>query len=203
MVIKLTVEDLKKINKKPLESEISLQVISDFYNHCLMNRVFEFHIDYPNQPVVKLRFEKDNMCHLLGFQHIFEDEPEAKKCTGFSGYNYIRTGVVTMDTLKQKHLKDKYKKHRERVLYFPYILQLLKHPTVILFSNEHLDTKISTEFILYDNKNNRYIHLGLDKHEGTDYYFPRTFFARKKNDYIDAQIEIDIISIKETSLLNE
>ncbi|MBP2080125.1 PBECR4 domain-containing protein [Oceanobacillus polygoni] len=200
MAIKLTVEDLKTINKKPLESEISLQVISDFYRDCLMNRIFEFQIDYPNQPVVKLRFEEDNMCHLLGFQHIFEDEPNAKSFTGFSGYDYICTGVVTMDTLKQNHIKDKYKEHRERVLYFPFILQLLQHPTVILFSNEHLNTKISTEFILYDNRNNRYIHLGLDKHGGTDYYFPRTFFVRKKNDYIDAQTEIEIVAIKETSL---
>lgn len=131
----------------------------------------------------------------------FENEPNAKSFTGFSGYDYIFTGVVTINTLKRDHIKDKYKENRELFLYFPYIFQLLQHPTVILFSNEHLNTNTFTEFILDDNKNNRYIHLRLDKHEGIDYYFPRTFFVRKKSDYIDDQTEIEIVAIKETSFI--
>lgn len=201
MINKLTIEDLKKINKKPLEVELSLQVIADFYEECLMNRIFEFHLNYPNQSVIKLRFKKDNLCHLLGFQHIFKEDSNAKGMVGFDGFDAIRTNVVTMDIFKKQPIKTKYKENRERFLYFPYIYQLLQNPTAILFSNEKINTKISTEFILYDNHSNRYIHLGIDKHSGTDYYFPRTFIVRKKSDFIDDQTEIEITS-KKNNLFN-
>lgn len=195
----LTKEDLKSIQRKPLESELTLLTIIDFYDDFLTNKVFEFTLDYPTQPVVKLCFEKDNLCHLLGFQHIFEYEPNATDYSGMTGYNLIKSGTVTMDTFKQQHIRDKYKENRERILYFAYIYQLLLNPTVILFSNEDLNTNISTEFILYDHQNNRYLHLGVDKHENTvDYYFPRTFFVRKKNDFIIDQTAITIIDKTES-----
>lgn len=190
----LTKEDLKFIQRKPLESELSLITIVDFYDEFLINKLFEFKLDYPTQPVVKLCFERDNLCHLLGFQHVFEDEPNATDYGGVTGYNLIRSGAVTMETFKQKHTREKYKEHRERILYFAYIYQLLINPTVILFSNEDLNTNISTEFILHDHQNNRYLHLGVDKHENTaNYYFPRTFFVRKKNEFIIDQTPITIL----------
>lgn len=139
MTIKLlTTKELKLINRKPLESELSLELLLNYYEEFLTERVFAFELDYSTKPVVNLRFEKDNLCHLLGFQHIFEDEPDATSYSGASGYDLIKTGIVTMDTFKKPHIRPKYKASRERILYFAYIYQLLKNPTVILFSNEHL-----------------------------------------------------------------
>lgn len=202
MAVKLTIEDLKTINRKPLESELSLGVLLNFYEECLSDTLFVFELDYLEQPTIRLHFSKDNLCHLLGFQHIFEGEPNASNYSGFSGYNLIKNRTITINSLKQQHLRENYKKHRERVLYFAFIYQLIKNPTTILFSKElaKFETNIETEFILYDNKNNRYLHLGLDKHEGTNIYFPRTFFVRKNKAFIENQKEINILK-KELQIL--
>jgi len=100
-----------------------------------------------------------------------------------------------MERFKQELIREKYKGHRERILYFAYTYQLLTNPTVVLFSNNDLNTKISTELILHDNQNNRYLYFDANKHENTGYYyFPRTFFVRKKNGFIVDQTPITILS---------
>lgn len=194
----LTSEELKFIQRKPIESELSLQNIQLFYEEHLMNKTFEFELDEPSQPIINLIFEEDNLCHLIGFQHIFEAEQNATDYQGYLGYNKIKECKVTMDTFKEPRIKVKYKENRERILYFPFLYQLIKNPTVILFSPENLKTKISTEFIFYNSLNNRYLHLGLDKHEGTNSYFPRTFFVRKNSDFIDNQTPVKVIQILES-----
>lgn len=60
------------------------------------------------------------LCHLLGFQHIFEDDPNARSFIGFTGFDLISTGVVTIETFKQQHIKTKYKKI-ENVFYISHI----------------------------------------------------------------------------------
>ena len=193
----LTSEELKFVQRKPIEAELSLQNLQLFYEEHLMNRTFEFELDEPSQPIIKLIFEADNFCHLIGFQHIFEDEQNATDYEGFFGYNKIKKCEVTMGTFKEPRIKTKYKNQRERILYFPFLYQLIKNPTVILFSPENLNTKISTEFIFYNALNNRYLHLGVDKHEGTNFYFPRTFFVRKNDDFLVGQTPVNVLQITE------
>lgn len=137
----LTTKELKLINRKPLESELPLKLLLNYYEEFLTERTFAFELDYPTNPLINLRFEKDNLCHLLGFQHIFEDEPDATSYSGASGCDLINSGTITMDTFKKPHIRPKYKEGREWILYFAYIYQLLKNSTVLLFSNEHFSLK--------------------------------------------------------------
>jgi hypothetical protein len=194
----LTSDELKFVQRKPLESELSLENLRLYYEEHLMNRTFEFELDEPSQPIVKLLFEADNLCHLIGFQYIFEGEQNARDYVGASGYKKIRNGLVTMNTFKEPRIKTKFKEQRERILYFAFLYQLIKNPSVILFSPKHLRTNISTEFIFYNKENNRFIHLGVDKHPGTDYYFPRTFFVRKDDKYLTNQTPVTVLHISET-----
>lgn len=197
---KLAIDDLASIESKPTEHEITLKTIADFYNHYMVSTEFEFTLDHSTQQTVKIRFEKDNLCHLLGFQHIFADEPNAKSYVGQSGFSLLEKSEVTFSTFKSSpNLLNKYKQDKERILYFPFIYQLLLEPDFIAFSNASLSTNISTEFILYNQKNKRYIHLGVDKHENTeDIYFPRTFLVTKSNKFVNNQQPIEILSKKMT-----
>lgn len=196
----LTSQQLATVQRKPIESELSLKNLQLFYEEYLMSKIFVFEIDEPSQPVINLIFEADNLCHLMGFQHIFEGEQNATDYQGYDGYCKLENCEVTMDTFEEPRIKDKYKENRERILYFPFLYQLVTNPTVILFDPKKLDgkTKISTEFIFYNPVNNRYLHLGLDKHEGTNSYFPRTFFVRKKNDYIEDQTPVNVLNMQIT-----
>ncbi|MEK4711506.1 hypothetical protein [Sporosarcina sp. FSL K6-5500] len=105
----LTSEELKKVQRKPIESELSLKSLQLFYKEHLMHKIFVFELDEPSQPIIKLIFEADNFSHFIGFQHIFENEQNASDYQGYDGYCKIENSEVTMDTFKEPRIKDKYK----------------------------------------------------------------------------------------------
>ena len=56
--------------------------------------------------------------------------------------------------------------------------------------------KIESEILFYSTYENAVIHLGLDKNESEDYYFPKTFFVEKLG---DDNLE-DIYTINQTKI---
>ena len=60
------------------------------YEKELCNKIFSFKLS--NGQIIKLRFFREQLCHLLGIQHIYEN----KKYLGASGYEKILTGKITV-----------------------------------------------------------------------------------------------------------
>lgn len=196
----LTAEDLLSIGKKPLESEISLKTLAEFYDTYLTKKYFNYTLEYLLgdgsivSREVKLLFQAGNLTHLLGFQHIFDGLADGSQYQGDDGYKKILEESVTMQTFKSsKSINDKYKEQRERILYFPFVHQLLSNPMTVCFSQDNVKfnnkVKVESEFIFYNQYVNRYIHLGVDYNTNQPtYFFPRTFFVRRDRKYIENQV---------------
>ncbi|WP_338838237.1 PBECR4 domain-containing protein [Kurthia gibsonii] len=205
MAYELNSEDLKNIKKKPLENEISLKTLLEFYVDHLTGQYFIYTLEVEiagkvETHEIKLLFEPSNLCHLLGFQHIFEGRADAKSYEGQDGFQAIQLEKLTLATFKKdKVLLERYKQYRERILYFPFIYKLLQTPSVVYFNKNQVGKRVRLEsdFIFYNPENNRYIHLGIDFHPSNpSYYFPRTFFVRKKDDYLQNQISAEVIQFE-------
>lgn len=87
------------------------------------------------------------------------------------------------------------------MLYFPFVHQVLDNPTIISFSNAVLPTNVDVDIMLYNVLNNTYFHLGLGKTEKTDYYYPKTFYDRRKDDHVSGQMVLPLKE-KRIELLN-
>lgn len=82
--------------------------------------------------------------------------------------------------------------------YFYLIPVLLESPLAVNYDKSKimLPTNIDCELLFYSTYDNAVIHLGLEKEEEGNFYFPRTFFVEKlskpegKDIYIDNQEQI-------------
>ncbi|MED3346598.1 MULTISPECIES: PBECR4 domain-containing protein [Bacteria] len=190
----LSVTDLLTLNTKPSLKDITLQTIQEFYSEHLCKKVFIFELDSPDFPLVRLRFEEDNFCHLLGIQHVLKSQKGGTSYIGQEGYNLIKKGTVTFDFMKTKN-KQGFKSKKNRMLYFPFVYQVLNSPTITKFSRAHLTTNIDLDILFYTQTHNIYLHLGLGQDNTTDYFYPKTFYDRKRNDHIDGQEELTLKSM--------
>lgn len=191
--IMLSVTDLLSLTAKPKEKDISLQVIQTFYKEHLCDRLFIFELDDPQRPMIKLRFKEANLCHLLGIHHILKPTKKGASYAGRNGYNLLENGTITFESLKKTN-KQGFKSKKNRMLYFPFVYQVLQNPTAIIFSSDNLTTRIDLDIILYNHLDNTYLHLGLDKDHNSDFYYPKSFYDRKKDDHIVNQMELTIKS---------
>lgn len=192
----LTAIDLCSITTKPKMNEFTFETLLEFYEENLCNRLFIYHLGEPANKVIKLRFEEKRLCHLLGFQHIFKGLKNATDYVGQSGYDLLQKQEVTFDTFKDKGLKMKFKDKKNRILYFPFVHQILLNPTAIIFSNENLSTNIETEFFFYRLQDKCYLHLGVDSDGQNPYYFPKTFVERTNRDFIEGQITVPVLKVE-------
>lgn len=191
----LSATDLLTITAKPSETDISLEILHQFYKEHLCGRVFTFELDDTARSMVKLRFLDRHLCHLLGIQHIVKSLKNKYDYLGKKGSGKLENGTLTIDFLKKTN-KAWYKSKRDRILYFPFVHQIVKNPTVIVFSSDGLNTNIVVDIILYNQVNNTFLHLGLDKDTDSDFYYPKSFYDRKNDDHITGRTVLPVKSIK-------
>ena len=99
-------------------SKIVLLDLLQSYEKELCNKIFSFKLS--NGQIIKLRFFKEQLCHLLGIQHIYEND---RKYLGAKGYDKILSEEITVSALK-KHNKSEYAKIKERLEHFDEIPEL-------------------------------------------------------------------------------
>lgn len=191
----LSVTDLLTIKNKPAEKDITLQTIQQFYKEHLCGRLFTFELDDPDRPTVKLRFKERHLCHLLGIQYVVDKLRNKYDYLGEKGYKKLEDGTLSFQFLKTTN-NTWFKSKKNRMLYFPFTHQIVNNPTVIIFSSEGLNTSLDLDIILYNQLNNTYLHLGLDKDPDSDYYYPKSFYDRKKDDHINGRKLLPVKSIK-------
>ncbi|MCU5096132.1 PBECR4 domain-containing protein [Bacillus wiedmannii] len=190
----LSVTDLLTLERKPKMSHLSLLTIQQFYKEHLCGRRFIYSTDDPHRPTIRLRFKEEELCHLLGFQHIFEKQRFGSTYIGESGYNLMRSGELTFDFIKETN-EEGLKQYENRMLFFPFVHQILKNPDSVIFDPKCVPfkTKLQADLIFYNEQNRRYLHLFLDhykKRPGN--YFPRSFFDRRDNKLLVGQAPVTV-----------
>ena len=198
--------ELKNLNTNPRINDISLDLLREYYETFLYP--FEYHYvikDDIKQYDLELRFDKENLSHLLGLESIVRknlNREDTKLYTGINGWNNIQNLSITIDILKSIN-KGNFKNGKDKLIFFYLIPNLITSPKAIYFESSLVEQKtwIKSKIIFYNDYNNSIVHLGIEPNDEHTYYIPRTLLVERitpKNDgskYIKGQQSIEL-SIK-------
>ena len=193
--------DLKELTIKPKINDITLNVLREFYEIFLYPFIYTYTITRNDETrTIALRFNTRNFCHLLGIEKIAKGA--VKYCDlhnyrGEEGWDNIKNGAIDIKYLKTLN-KKKFQSVKAKYVYFYLIPSLLESPLAVNYDKSKVmpPTNIDCELLFYSEYDNAVIHLGLEKEDEEDFYFPRTFFVEKlskpdgKDIYIDNQEQI-------------
>ena len=177
-------EELRTLSIKPKINDIDLPILKDFYTMYLMPFIYTYTINNEERSQqLQLRFDNIRLCHLLGLESIATGQVKYKELSqyrGKNGWENIENGNLTFKHLKSLYQK-KFRSVKAKVVYFYLIPDLLEKPLGVIFDKEKVDppVKIESEILFYSTYENAVIHLGIDKEEDDNFYYPRSFFVEK------------------------
>lgn len=200
----LSCEQLRESKSKPKISDISLILLSDYYEKYLMPFIYTYKITTKNDNVryIKLRFDSFRFCHLLGIESIVKanvNREEISQYRGENGWNNIKSESITINSLRKIN-KGKYKSKKDKMVFFYLIPRIIDNPRGVIYSKEKVseNNTIECKILFYDEFEKAYVHLGIDK-DNDGIYYPRTFFIERVTDksdgkkYINNQDEIKVV----------
>ena len=180
--------------------ELDLKTLLKNYSEQLCKKIFV--LTLANKSEIKIRFFKESMCHLLGLQHIYNND---RKYLGANGYKKIENDIITIKDLK-KHNKSQYAFIKNRIIHFDEIIDILREGELVKFSKEKVKrgTYITADFVLYKDNQKYLLRLFLIKELKTDIYTPKSFFTISEDDdksiYIKTNRPLKIIRRNEIQL---
>lgn len=195
--------ELKELTIKPKINDVSLEVLREFYEIFLYPFIYTYKIKKNKESTtIAVRFNTKNFCHLLGVETIAKNAvkySELHNYRGEDGWNNIKNGKLDIKHLKALN-KKRFLSVKAKYVYFYLIPSLLEKPLAVNYDKNKVmpPTNIDCELLFYSTYDNAVIHLGLEKENGEEYYFPRTFFVEKlsqegdKDIYIDNQEKISV-----------
>ena len=204
--------ELKELTIKPKINDISLEVLREFYEMFLYPFIYTYTISQEDESKkISVRFNTKNFCHLLGVETIAKGAvkySELFKYRGEAGWHNVKSGVIDIKHLKALN-KKKFLSVKAKYVYFYLIPSLLETPLAVNYDKSKVmpPTNIDCELLFYSTYENAVIHLGLEKEDDEEFYFPRTFFVEKlsnpedKDIYIDKQEQISVTKEKRIILL--
>jgi hypothetical protein len=203
-------EELKEIVSTPREEDISLQLLAEFYQTYISNRVYE--LEMRDGQILIFSAKDEHFPHLIGL-HKFRDKNHSNyKLHGYNqlrkikGFNNIRNGEISISDLKSAGGNNKkYKQYKKRILNFPFTYQLLRKSVFLSYSKELVEknTKINGDYIFVSDIDKDKLHFFFindsndDVFEEEDSTVPITFIVTKENDldFILKQVPLKIKSI--------
>ncbi len=205
-------EELINLETKPRINDISLKIIKDFYFMYLMPFFYNYVVkDFVGEKRFELRFDSERLCHLLGVESIAKGQVKYKdlcQYRGDRGWNNIENGVLDFKHLKNLN-KRQFNNVKAKFVYFYLIPNLIEKPLAVYFDGSKVNppVRIQSEILFYSTYENAVIHLGIDKADDEDYYYPRTFFVEKLGEknvediYTKNQIEIEVKKLSRTIIM--
>lgn len=190
----LTTDELLNLTTLPKISEISFKLLQEFYDIYICPNKYVFQLE--SKEIIELEFLDVNFCHLMGFQHIVPYKLK-KFYGGENGYMGVFNGDITIHKLRSMDER-KFARNKDKILCFSFLYKLLRHCEIIKFNNVVGQSKVTCEFILYDTQYERRIHLGIEKDEKREIYYPRTFIVERDNSdrFIINQVYMKIVKKK-------
>lgn len=194
---------------KPTLDQIDLIVLTDYYEKYLEPFQYEFELEDGNE--IKLKFNRDNFCHLLGIHKPAEKKfgkgkPQIYSFKGMKGYMRIKDGTINKAMLKGLN-KSAYNDMRSSLVNFYQIHRMLDNPQAVYYTNV-VNRINSVDILIYNQTINSYIHLGIVKKERQNYYSPSTFLIESitahsaGNKFIEGQTPLTIIKTSKANVSN-
>ena len=202
----LRIEDLINIKYVPAESEISLNLLFDFYENHLCKRVYKFTLDDGQE--IKITFkDTSEIYHVSGIKHLYR----GNYMDGSRFAQGVCNGSIDFTSL-QKLNPNAYNDYSERIRSFACIDTIIKNCEYLWFSNGKIDdTDILVKYLLLKAVAEYNLHLGIDTYNKGKTYYPKTLLVTKgaqKNKFLDKASskfrvsKLEII-IKETNQIEE
>lgn len=165
----LSVSDLIDINYIPSESDISLELLVDFYEDYLCKRIFIFTLR--DGQVVKLFFrDATELFHVSGIDHIYEGIP----MDGSRFIQEIKAGNINLGTVKNVNAAA-YKDYEIRVRSMACIDTIIKNCEYLWYPSGKIpDSEIEVKYLLLKGLDEKNLHLGIDTYKVNRPYFART-----------------------------
>ena len=187
--------------------KISLKLLLNNYNCNLCNKIFKYTVlnrTRNNGDRIIIRFYNENLCHLLGLQHVYH---KSSKYLGKNGYNLIEDEKLTIKSLK-KHNEKGYNFIKIKLKHFDEIYDIMINGSLIRFNPDKVfpKTYISADFMLVKDNTTYILHLFLRReNNNTDNYAPVSFVVHTDKDkhyhqYINHPEYKKIISFEEIRL---
>jgi len=182
---------LKSQGLTPELNEISLQVLQEYFEQEILPYKYTYHCNYNLS--IDLSIKTSNFCHLIfGTVEDKVSKGVLHKYVGQSGYDYIKSGQVTMDNIPVK-IKQ-YAKLKLKA--FIYLSNLLDNAKVIHFNPILTTTIIKSDFVLYRNYKNLNLNLFLRTlNRKTNLLSGISFISSDNDYYIKDQLKFDTNSI--------
>lgn len=164
-------------------SKIDLKLLLDNYTQKLCCKIFKYSIWNQTKKIaedITIRFYKENLCHLLGLQHVYT----TSVYLGESGYNLIDSGKLTVKSLKN-HNEKGYKFIKIKLKHFDEIYDIILHGQLIRFSWDKIypRTYISADFMLVKENTTYILHLFLRKeNDDSNVFAPVSFVVHTNKD---------------------
>ena len=160
-------------------SKTDLIRLLEVYEADLCNKIF--HYEVSNGMSVDVAFYREQFCHLLGIQHIYNHD---KRYLGKAGYDKILSKQITIKALKRHNLAE-YDRIKERLMYFDEIYDIMLNGSLIGFNPDIVNprTIIKADFVLYKEHEAHYLHLFLRKENlNSNIYAPVSYGVKSFND---------------------
>ena len=154
MAKEYTKDDLKT-NDRIYSNRLRTKVLEEFYEENFVPYIFVFELD--NHETIRLIFDTDQFCHLLGFSYFGYN--------GVIGWNTLNNRNILISNL---HEISKHKREEIRITNSPKILTILNNPTIYLYENKETTYK-SDYFAVWDD-GTRYYKLGIGTNDNGQNY---------------------------------
>ena len=209
----LTVKDLINIKRIPNESEISLQLIVEFYETYIMKRFYTYHLT--NGTTIKLSFsDLGEIFHISGVDHVYVNDPlmtpprfidEIKKIDPVTsksiGINFSNLAAVNPVV---------YSDYSVRIRSMCCLDTILMNSEYLSFNSgviPNTENNIKVRYLLLTGIDGKNLHLGIDSPKKGATFFAKTLLITGKQstkyiDRADEVLEIDSIVVSERGTKN-
>lgn len=107
------------------------------------------------------------------------------KYCGLEGYKNIQNGEITIKQLKSLN-KGRFNFIKDKLVFFYLLPHIVNSPKILLdFVSSHDNSFIEAKLLAYIVTEDAYVHLGIDEHESTGRFYPRTYFIERINETND------------------
>lgn len=172
----LSVSNLIDINYIPSESDISLELLVNFYEEYLCKRFFIFKLR--NGQTVKLFFrDATELFHVSGIDHIYKGIP----MDGSRFINGIKEGNTDLGVVKNIN-SAAYKDYEIRIRSMACIDTIIKNCEYLWYPSGKISgSDIEVKYLLLKGLDEKNLHLGIDTYKENRPYFARTLLITEGN----------------------
>ena len=160
-------------------SKIYLKTILQLYEAQLCDR--RFYYETADGQTVTISFYREQLCHLMGLQHVFGRD---RRYLGKTGFEKIKRGALTAQKIKL-HDRPAFDQIKERLLCFQELPMLMQCGDLIRFNadNTYPRTRIEADLLVFQEQQAHLLHLFLRKENAqSDQYAPVSFVVKSMTD---------------------